>query len=363
MRTFGHYLQLFAKSVDVVDEHTFERVRSLFQSYVKNELQVAYFELVAGHVVDGERRIETRWSSEGQKASKPVLTDEGRYRSHVALAYDRNVPLWIVNPDRRPLQEAETYRDLWSNFPDLPAYVHPPVHQPIRTTIAMPLWNEGRVVGALDLEATPYLEITEVVKAELKLLAGFLGTLLDRRESSRSQSAGTQAAVDMLHEVLQSGALPKLAKPRVFVASSSRADEKVVLAIREVLAGFGDKVSVVEWSDLAESGTVTLQIVRAVVGSRFGICYLSEPAPRKGKFQDNANVIFEAGMLHALVNTPGNIPMAWIPVRERESPPAPFDFATERIETVPRAEDGSLDEERLKARLGSRISHLLDGDE
>ncbi|HEU4397498.1 MAG TPA: hypothetical protein VFU54_06640, partial [Actinomycetota bacterium] len=98
--------------------------------------------------------------------------------------------------------------------------------------------------------------------------------------------------------------------------------------------------------------------------SRYGICYFSEPAPPGAEhgYVDNPNVIFEAGMLHALINAPDAPPSGWIPVREESSPPAPFDFADQRIEKVPRDQDGQVVEERLRAQMQRRIVALLRDD-
>lgn len=64
-------------------------------------------------------------------------------------------------------------------------------------------------------------------------------------------------------------------------------------------------------------------------------------------------------MLHALINSPDAPPSGWIPVREKDSPPAPFDFATERIELVERDARGQLDEDDFGRRIRRRIDALL----
>ena len=52
-------------------------------------------------------------------------------------------------------------------------------------------------------------------------------------------------------------------------------------------------------------------------------------------------------------------PSGWIPVRERKSPPAPFDFAAERILLVPRGNNGVLNESRFREMLVARIEALI----
>jgi hypothetical protein len=52
-----------------------------------------------------------------------------------------------------------------------------------------------------------------------------------------------------------------------------------------------------------------VHIARESSRSRFGICYLSDPAENAARsrhaFRDNVNVAFEAGMLHALTSANG----------------------------------------------------------
>jgi hypothetical protein len=49
-------------------------------------------------------------------------------------------------------------------------------------------------------------------------------------------------------------------------------------------------------------------------------------------------------------------------VREEDSPPAPFDFADQRIERVPRDQDGQVLEERFRRQMQRRIAALLRDD-
>jgi hypothetical protein len=74
---------------------------------------------------------------------------------------------------------------------------------------------------------------------------------------------------------------------------------------------------------------------------------------------DNPNVLFEAGMLHALTFLSIQGTSGWIPIREQNSPQPPFDFAGERIELIPRAADGSLNQEMFRTRLRARLKGLV----
>jgi hypothetical protein len=73
-------------------------------------------------------------------------------------------------------------------------------------------------------------------------------------------------------------------------------------------------------------------------------------------------VLFEAGMLHSLTNSPVTVPSGWIPIREKNSPKIPFDFASERVLIVARSSNGELMEERFRSDLRRRMTALLGSD-
>jgi len=101
-----------------------------------------------------------------------------------------------------------------------------------------------------------------------------------------------------------------------------------------------------------------MQVIRDIGNSELGLCYFSEPTT-EGQFQDNPNVLFEAGMMQALANSPSTRLRAWIPVREKESPSIPFDIASERILSVDRA-DGKLDKTSFADALRKRVATLIE---
>jgi predicted nucleotide-binding protein len=129
----------------------------------------------------------------------------------------------------------------------------------------------------------------------------------------------------------------------------------------EVLEEFENQLRVVRWDQIEDSGTITTQLTEEITKSRFGICYLSEPQDDASRFADNPNVVFEAGMLHALAALSPQERSGWIPIREEKSLPTPFDFAGERIEVVPRGGADRLNEARFRTRLRARLQNLLRG--
>ena len=171
----------------------------------------------------------------------------------------------------------------------------------------------------------------------------------------------------MLEGALKTQSWTRLALPQLFVAYSgverleteARAEhETIIETIREVIGQFSGILKAVYWEDATEAGNIANQVIRDIGNSEFGICYFSEPT-KDGQFQDNANVLFEAGMMQALTNSTGAHLKAWIPIREKESTSIPFDIASERLLLVDR-EDGKLDKTSFAEALRLRVAAFLE---
>ena len=363
--TFAGQLRHFARSVDIVDDRIFERVRLLMYKYVKDELGAAYFELMRDQPIGSDSGLRMFWSSEEKDHAWPVKQADGSCTNIVTLACYKRQPLWIVDENKRPLREADKLEDQWSNTIDLPAY-EPALDHAVRMVVVLPLRRQ-RSLGVCYFESLTHIGITEVARVELQRLADAIAILLELYEANRAQASLTSAAIFELQERLERAKFPRLTKPHFFVASSSQADKHVTAIIGDVLQQFSDRLEFTDWTHMTESGNVNVQIAKEITRSRFGICYLSEPAKGSGetelKYTDNPNVVFEAGMLHARTAAneaeDGSEPAGWIPMREASSPPAPFDFSTERILDIPRFHDESLDEDRLRNLLAERVTKLL----
>jgi hypothetical protein len=333
--------------------------------YVKDELGAAYFELMRGQAVGNDPGLRMFWSSEEKDHSWPIKQADGSYTNVVTLAYEKEQPLWIVDHDRRPLSEAEKLEDQWSRNPDLPAY-QPARDHAVRTVVVLPLRRQ-RSLGVCYFETLTDIGITEVAKVELQRLADAIAILLELYEANLVQTSMTSAAIFELQERLEKAKFPQLTRPHFFLAFPSQADKHVTAIIQEVLRKFSTRLEFTDWTRMVESGNVNVQIAKEITRSRFGICYLSEPAKESGEagveYIDNPNVLFEAGMLHARTAATeaedGSEPTGWIPMREALSPPAPFDFSSERILKVPRFDDGGLNEDRLRHVLTERVTTLL----
>jgi hypothetical protein len=358
--TFGTHLQNFARSVDIVDDQTLNETRSIIYEYVQSELDAATFEVVLSSWVDNAPGLRTSWSSVNRDFTTTIKGADNEYTSQLAASFGTGSPLWIVNPEGEPLRSADSYVDQWSHLTDLP-YRPPTNNRDLFTSIVIPMRRpNNRILGVMALESATYLDIAEYDSGELELLADALGVLIDLGDLNHVQTQGTRDAIGNLRRIKGTVVFPQIAKPQLFLAFSGGADQEVVGVIVEVLEEFEDHLRVVQWDQIEESGTITTQLTEEITTSRFGICYLSEPE-ESGDFADNPNVIFEAGMLHALAALSPQERSGWIPVREEESQPTPFDFAGERIEVVPRGSGNRLNEARFRARLRTRLENLLRG--
>ncbi|MCG8047450.1 MAG: hypothetical protein N0C89_02265 [Candidatus Thiodiazotropha endolucinida] len=103
-----------------------------------------------------------------------------------------------------------------------------------------------------------------------------------------------------------------------------------------------------------------MQLLNELGTCRYGVCYLSERIPdaQPALYQDNPNVVFEAGMLHGRSDANSPPPASWIPIREKNSTDAPFDFASERMIIVPR-QNGRLQVSQFKTMFRNRLDALI----
>jgi hypothetical protein len=359
-RSFAEYLTQFALSVDIVNSDIFADLRDVIQQYVKDALGVDYFEFMRAATVGRAPGLATLWPSENY-LSNSIKDGNGNYNGQTAYAFDKGVALWVVNEERLPLTETDKYVDLWSGKTDLPKYTTPgDLKEPIRTAIMIPLRDNGRFIGLLDFESSQYIGCTEAAKRELKLIADSLSILYSLEQTNRIQRESTKRALQELKRTLNFKYLPKLTKPKLFLAFPAKADDQVMGIIQEVLNEYEDKLNIVAWNAVSKGGNINEQILDDVLSSRYGLCYFSEPASAgQFKYQDNPNVLIEAGMLHALHHFDSDSSDGWIPLREPDSPPPPFDFISERRLDVARKKGGELNEPKFKDDLQKRIKALL----
>ena len=364
-RMFGERINEFVLSTDIMDHETFMDLLKLIQTYVNEHLDVAYFSVLDETTINDQQGLQTLWSTREAKPSYTVDKESG-YSSHTAYTFGENKPIWVVSDSKDLLHKADNLKDMWSGSEDFPLYSTGNQDE-IRTSVMHPLRKDGRPIGVVEFAADRYVEPTPASLEEVRMLAAVLSRAHQMYDTRRVQRENTKRAMKMLEGALKTQSWTRLALPQLFVAYSgverleteARAEhEAVIETIREVIGQFSGILKAVYWEDATEAGNIANQVIRDIGNSEFGICYFSEPT-KDGQFQDNANVLFEAGMMQALTNSTGAHLKAWIPIREKESTSIPFDIASERLLLVDR-EDGKLDKTSFAEALRLRVAAFLE---
>ncbi len=361
--TFGSRLKRFALSVDIVDDNIFQRTWDLVKQYLTAQLKSTYMALLVESQVDNKPGLYALQCTEGGHIAFSLMNEKDEYNGLVAYSFCTEKPLWVVSPNKEPLDPNKSIKDKWSNAENLPRF-DKQLDAGIRTVVFVPLRRRGQKIGVLDIQSPQYNEITKKITDELILIGDTLTVLKDLLDLNKSQRADTLEAINLHSKALSEESWPPLTKPKIFVASSGKADVTVMGTIRSVLDEFSAQLDVHYWRESSKGGNITWEILQQVKESQFGLCYFSEPADDpKGTYQDNINVVFEAGMFQSQTNPDvAGHPVGWIPIREPEplSPPPPFDFAQQRMIIIERlAENRTPNLDNLRGSLRDRINDLL----
>ena len=371
MLTPGHYLNQFSLSIDTMDSDALDDVFALLRDYFKNTMKSTYYSVFISGV-----RIETGegpqpglkklWSSVEGEEMLPVFKAPGEFTGQMAYVYQRGRPVWITAPDEGKLADSSEFTDAWSHAEDLPPYRTPMDSADHRTSIIVPLRYGGRLFGCINLEFDDFHEFSSSGRDELLLVAEAVARIVWLFETAENASKSTRRALIDL-ELHFDDARSPLERPSIFVASPSRADEHCMKATLETINQYKDRFDIEFWQEMAASGNINQQVADAITSCHLGIFFLSarrdddSDGDNGFAFGDNANVLFEAGMLFALKHQANSVPASWIVVRESEAlgGPAPFDLASERMVIVPRDEDGNLLESDFQTALTEAIDSSL----
>jgi len=348
MDTFGKYLMRFAQAVDIVSQPVLSEVLDLIKLYLNERLEIQFCELLIPIRVGNAAALRSEWHPGGTEWAQTIKNHEGEYNGQISYAYDLETTMWIVAHSGECLAVTDQYLDLLGSrhATKIPQYVKLTSH-PIKTSIIYVLRHDDQILGVLNLESTQHLRATNTLMEELKHIVEALTILYGLHRANTIQSLNTGRALQSLRDVKN---LPLTVLPKVFVASSARADKSVTARITRVLAQYD--IEVQYWKSDVRPGNILEHLWRSISSSVIGICYFSEPSEaHEYKYQDNQNVVFEAGMMHSLSSSANNLMIGWIPVREANSPEVPFDFGSQQILWVPRDGGDRVDEEALAVEL------------
>ena len=370
IRRFGEQARQFSLSVDIVDGDLLNRAWKIIKTHVTEDLGARYFELMKFERLQnraGDGKGPAVYSlvtvlSNGPKKYTTYLDDHKEPTNHVALAHKIGLPLWVVGVSGEALVREQEFRDLWSRRNDLPAYEPISGINDIKTSVIVPVSCGDQAPGVVDFEFPQHLPYTREAADELSDIATSIANLHAIERANAGQRSNTQEALDRLDSLRREHAKrPSIVcsgLPKLFLAFPRNGDGHVIDAIKSVVfETFKGKLTVFEWTSVKAAGNLLERQEREIKQCSFGICYLSEGA--ESGYCDNPNVLFEAGMLHALASADAARPRPWLPIRE-DLTDVPFDFSTMNIVTIPRDNKGRLKRSQFTQELTVRIKGLLD---
>ena len=380
MTNFTDQLLKFVQSADAIDDEVFSNCLELISEYLVLAGSTYYEATVDGVRLDGAPYLQRVWGSSSSwdtsngNSNYTIYESSDRRSFHGLRAhvYHEGKPIWIVADDPAvPIAKQQSaYRDHWRNQMIETQYIDL-VRSNACTSIYLPLAvADDRVFGVLVMEFDSCILPSAARVSEVRELSEALATLLWLHHTSAQHLKNTRNAyARLLNNV--SFDRSTLQTVSAFFASPLRVDEAVLETVTRTFAERG--VKLVCWRDLHEAGTILEQIEERIAGCNFGICYLSEKADEQAEsgelpFFDNANVLFEAGMMQAGKRLKpvgraagGKGKPLWIAIRENAnlSGPPPFDLASLRMIVVPRTGDGDLEVDDFQNEVREKMNDVL----
>lgn len=365
-------LEAFVRAVDNVSPEVERRVRDTIIAYIGPKLN---FEVLIQETytrgATSSRELNPRWATFGNLGNIVLPRAGEPYGGHAEYCFCEDREIWIYAKGGGLLREATSYEDVYGNQ-ELPNYRAYP-REDSRVSIVKPIRDEDdrRVLGVLTIESREILEFSRGAETILSQLGRIISVLVRSERESRLNSANTlTAANQLLKWAGDSGTFAGLChKPMVFQTHSTRALDDVLEIISAAVAGIsathqmrhGLGIEHRTWQDSTRPNDIMSELLDVLRRSAAGIAYLSEPAePASGKFCDNPNVVYEAGIMHGL-GTPFR---GYLLIREADSTSElPFDMAHKRSVIIHRDRNGMIsDPRRIETQIRKALCDLLDGD-
>lgn len=360
METFGKYLERFTLSVDIVREETKKRITKIIQEYLKDTLGIEFFTFhLVGDTDNGIGLFTVEVEGGRKLQSRQIKDEEGNYMSQVSLAYSLKKPLWIVDSEQNLLKENKRFTDLWSKVPsgEIPNYSESS-NFPSKTSIIIPIIDkQEKAIGVINLESIRYLEISELLKTEIRLIIDCFKKIHFRNELYAEQKEDTDQAVEDLAKIRTDGNLISISRPQVFLASAYTANSDVISVINTLFREEIPDFRLESWKNKLGTGIINLEILNKIKACDHGIFYVSQPTNNNSnQYEDNQNVLIEAGMMSYKSNQFENI----IIIREEQSvKEMPFDLHPIKKIYIRRDKDSQLDRETFQNELKTLTKRML----
>jgi hypothetical protein len=370
--------QDFSRTVDFVDDAIFDDVKDLLEKAF-GEWRICFFRvLMSGHSIrtrsGNVAALRTIWSQDDSQTDFHIADENGAASTLTSYSLLHCKKLWITAEDggklKKHMHSPHGLIDHWpgpDGLPGLPPYTDS-LGSSARTLVALPLKYGSRFFGVVNLEFSDALPISSRAMSTATMFSRSMARIIWLHETNQTQVNDSKDAIEQLHNGLQTTA-HAFRRRRIFLASSAEeAGGAVIATIRKILeTEFKEDFELDYWAEESASGGINDHVRSAIAAAEFGICYLSEQVsdnPRR--YEDNPNVLFEAGMfqmLHQMRDSASDADAArWIPIRESSAltGPLPFDIAGDRKLSVPRdPETYEVDTEKFAEEFRTAIRTLM----
>ena len=355
---FSSRLLQFVDSVDILEERSFKKIISLIEKYVEKSLDIKYVKVMG---------ISESMSDTGEALSELFTNDnipidkDMRDKGQMPFSFMRRKKMWITpHSPKQILRKSKGYIDLWSEVEEIPKYRSFDEQSKKRTSIILPLFHDFRpkeCIGVVNFESDEYLEPTSIAKEVLERLSKVISTALRLYNIRLQFQESTRKSLNTLELAVEEPCF-KLTKPKLFFGYPKNSEDDVLAMIKEIIdEDYSKDIIMSDWSEKRLPEQITDAIFNEITNSQYGIYYFSElnDDENSHKYQDNRNVIFEAG-LHQGRDSDAN----WILIREEESENISFDFNNFRRIDVPRDSKGTLKKEAFKVLLKETLDAMLE---
>lgn len=359
------HLEAFVRAVDNVSPEVERKVRDTIAAYIGPSMNYEVL-IQETHTrgYESSRELNPRWGSYGNLGNIVLPPPGGPYGGHAEYCFCEDRDIWIYAQGGGLLREATSYDDVHGNQ-NLPKYRAYP-REESRVSIVKPIRDEdnGRALGLLTIESRDTLEYSRSAEAILAQLVRIISVLVRSERESRLNSANTLTAANQLLKWAEdSGTFSRLCqRPIIFQAHSTRAPQDVLGIICEAVAGLSATHKTIHglgfdyrtWQDSVRPKDIVTELLEDLRRSVAGIAYLSEPEDSAaGRFVDNPNVLYEAGIMHGL----GAPFRGCLLIREAASiSEFPFDIAQKRSIIIERGRDNVIRDPKL---IGTKILKAL----
>ena len=381
MTQFSEQLTRLALAVSVVDDQIWADLCGSLDVYFKRNVGACYWEIsIGGTRVDNAPGLRIIYTSDGAQAVGNTysldLDAKGAFKDFRTYAYVKGKALWIVDKNGRKLNEVDiSLEDRWSGAQadkQFPRSFPGDYARGARTIFIDVLEFQGNNFGIFVLEHEDEKALTPEIERECVAANSALSRLVRTWQTTKEQldvARDARATFNNFVEKFSSIAEPK----KIFVASPRDRDQEVWAAISKVLnkKKYRGRFKLVNWDEKTQPGDIMEQIVKDVFETAVGVCLFSEtlssvednhqsPSVRA---PDNPNVVFEAGLLQALVNNPEQLCTAILPVREHENLAGKpfFDISHERLCTIDRDESNNFLATKFLDKFEKMLDHALSG--